>query len=61
VGLSDVDIAQARVKRAMLREALTRTGGNFTKAADLLGAGITTMFGSLSPTTAGSMLRHIFD
>jgi RHS repeat-associated protein len=24
-------------------------------------AGITTMFGSLSPTTAGSMLRHIFD
>jgi DNA-binding protein Fis len=37
VGLSGVEIAQARVKRAMLREALVRTNGNFTKTAYLLG------------------------
>lgn len=37
VGLSGVDVAQARVKCAMLREALARTGGNFTKTASLLG------------------------
>lgn len=37
VGLSGVDLAQNRVKRAMVCEALTRTRGNFTKAADLLG------------------------
>jgi DNA-binding protein Fis len=37
VGSSSVDLAQNRVKRAMVCEALARTQGNFTKAADLLG------------------------
>lgn len=37
VGSSGVDLAQNRVKRAMVCEALARTGGNFTKAANLLG------------------------
>ena len=37
VGASDMDLTQNRVKRAMVCEALARTGGNFTKAADLLG------------------------
>lgn len=37
VGSSSVDLAQNHVKRAMVCEALTRTRGNFTKAADLLG------------------------
>lgn len=37
VGSSGMDLAQNRVKRAMVCEALARTGGNFTKAADLLG------------------------
>ena len=37
VGSSGVDLAQNRVKRAMVCEALARTGGNFTKAAHLLG------------------------
>jgi len=37
VGSSGVDLAQNRVKRAMVCEALSRTHGNYTKAADLLG------------------------
>lgn len=37
VGVSKVEFALARAKRAMLREALSRTGGNFTRTAGLLG------------------------
>lgn len=37
VGVAGVDLMQNRLKRAMLQEALTRTGGNLTRAAHLLG------------------------
>jgi transcriptional regulator with GAF, ATPase, and Fis domain len=37
LGLVCVDLAQNCLKRAMLREALRRTHGNFTKTASLLG------------------------
>lgn len=37
VGRVDLDRTRSRVCRAMLREALRRTGGNYTHAAVLLG------------------------
>jgi transcriptional regulator with GAF, ATPase, and Fis domain len=37
VGKHAVDRAQHRLKRAMLVEALSRTGGNYSRAARLLG------------------------
>lgn len=37
VGDVSVDAAQNTLKRAMLAEAITRSSGNLTKAADLLG------------------------
>ncbi len=37
VGLLKIDLVQDRMKRAMLKEALQRNGGNFTKAAIVLG------------------------
>src|SRR5687768_6101527 len=37
VGVVGVDVPQNRVKQAMLLEALTRTKGNLTRAAALLG------------------------